>query len=152
MGFKRNRGNNYAELGSVWRTYMTRPDEAAHVMGKLLKYFGEDRICWGTDSIWYGSPQDQIASFRAFEISEAFQDKYDYPALTKEAKAKIFGINAARIHGLDIPSLQKAAAADAMGVKRAHYRRDPNPSFATFGPKTRRDFMALWRAREGRPG
>jgi uncharacterized protein len=57
-GFRPNEGNLYAELGSTWRYFMTRPDEAAHVLGKLLKYFGDERIMWGTDSIWYGSPQD----------------------------------------------------------------------------------------------
>ena len=32
---------------------------------------GEDNVLWGTDSIWYGSPQDQIQAFRAFQISPA---------------------------------------------------------------------------------
>ena len=62
-------GNVYAELGSTWRTVMGSPDEAAHVLGKLLVAFGPERILWGTDSIWYGSPQDQIAAFRTFEIT-----------------------------------------------------------------------------------
>ena len=48
---------------------------AAHVVGKLLKYVGEDRVLWGTDSIWFGSPQDQIQAFRAFQISEEFQER-----------------------------------------------------------------------------
>ena len=30
---------------------------------------GEDRIIWGTDSIWGGSPQSQIERFRRFQIS-----------------------------------------------------------------------------------
>ena len=30
---------------------------------------GEDRVLWGTDAIWYGSPQPQLMGFRAFEIS-----------------------------------------------------------------------------------
>lgn len=55
-GLPRNGGNLYAEMGSLWRYFMSRPDEAAHVMGKLLATFGEERIMWGTDSIWYGSP------------------------------------------------------------------------------------------------
>jgi hypothetical protein len=93
--------NVYAEIGSTWRFVMSKPDEAAHVMGKLLKYVGPDHILWGTDSIWYGSPQDQIESFRAFTISDEFQEKYGYPALTKDVKRKIFGGNASKLHGLD---------------------------------------------------
>jgi hypothetical protein len=71
------------------------------VLGKLLAAVGEDRILWGTDSIWYGSPQEQIAAFRAFEISAAFQQDFGYPALTAQAKAKIFGLNAATAYGID---------------------------------------------------
>lgn len=93
--------NVYAELGSTWRFLMSKPNQAAHVIGKLLRFVGEDNILWGTDSIWYGSPQDQIESFRAFAISEEFQERHGYPTLTAEAKAKIFGLNAARLHGLD---------------------------------------------------
>jgi len=63
---------------------------------------GEDRILWGTDSIWYGSPQDQIQAFRTFEISEQFQEQYGYPALTDEIKHKILWRNAAQLHGIDV--------------------------------------------------
>ena len=62
-------GNVYAELGSTWQAVMGDPDQAAHVLGKLLAAVGEDNILWGTDSIWYGSPQDQIQAFRTFEIT-----------------------------------------------------------------------------------
>ncbi len=58
--------NVYAELGTTWREVMRDPAQAAHVLGKLLKYVGEDRVLWGTDSIWYGSPQDQIQALRSF--------------------------------------------------------------------------------------
>src|SRR5690606_10378378 len=81
--------NVYAELGSTWRTVMGDPDQAAHVLGKLLLAVGEDNLLWGTDSIWYGSPQDQIQAFRAFEISAEAQERFGYPALTPEVKAKV---------------------------------------------------------------
>ncbi len=94
-------GNVYAELGSTWRALMTRPDEAAHLLGKLLVAVGEDNVLWGTDSIWYGSPQDQIEAFRAFRISDELQERFGYPALTPERKRKILGHNAARLFGVD---------------------------------------------------
>jgi hypothetical protein len=148
-GFGRNEGNLYAELGSLWRHLMTRPTEAAHLMGKLLKYFGEERIMWGTDSLWYGSPQDQIQAFRAFEIGEELRERHGYPALTAEAKRRIFGLNGSLVYRLDVPALR---AGGELGERRAAYRSEPNPSFATFGPRTRRDFLALWEARGGVPG
>ncbi len=94
--------NVYAELGSTWWNLIQRPDEAAHVLGKLLVAFGADNVLWGTDSIWYGSPQGQIEAFRAFEITPEFQDRYGYPALTADVKAKILGLNAARLYGVDV--------------------------------------------------
>lgn len=148
-GLPRNGGNLYAELGSCWRYFMSRPDEAAHVMGKLLATFGEDRIMWGTDSIWYGSPQDQIQAFRAFEISDEYQQRHGYPALTAEAKRKIFGLNGARVYGLEPEAI---AAASSLPAARAAHRAEGNPSFATYGPRTRRDFLALHEAHGGRPG
>jgi uncharacterized protein len=93
--------NVYAELGSTWWYVMRSPVQAAHVLGKLLKYIGEDNVLWGTDCLFYGSPQDQIQALRAFHISEEFQERYGYPALTKERKAKILGLNGARLYGVD---------------------------------------------------
>ncbi len=148
-GFVPNQGNLYAELGSVWRHFMSRPDEAAHLLGKLLKYFGEERILWGTDSIWFGSPQDQIQAFRAFEIGEEYQDRFGYPALSPTAKRKIFGLNAAQVYGIDG---ERMAGRNGLDRRRLDHRERGNPSFATYGPKTRRDFMANWQAHGGRPG
>jgi hypothetical protein len=87
-------------LGSTWFNLAKDLDSAAHVLGKLLNHLGPERILWGTDSIWYGSPQGQIDAFRTFAISEEYQERYGYPALTDEAKALILGGNAARLYGL----------------------------------------------------
>lgn len=95
------RGSNvYGELGTTWFRVMRDPDQAAHVLGKLLARLGEDNVVWGTDSIWYGSPQPQIDAFRAFTISEEYQERYGYPALTDAVKAKVLGANAARVYGV----------------------------------------------------
>jgi hypothetical protein len=144
-------GNVYAELGSTWRELMKKPDEAAHVLGKLLVHLGEDRILWGTDAIWFGSPQDQIQAFRAFEISLEFQERFGYPALSAERKAKIFGLNAARVYGIDVAELTRAQADDPLSRARAEYANAPRPSFHTYGPKTRRDMLRLLADSDGTP-
>ena len=69
---------------------LSSPDEAAHVLGKLLGRVGEDRVLWGTDAIWYGSPQPQIMAFRAFEITPEFQARYGYRPLTADLGPKPF--------------------------------------------------------------
>jgi len=114
--------NVYAELGSTWRNVMASPDEAAHLIGKLLLHLGEENILWGTDSIWYGSPQDQIQLFRAFQISEQFQEQFGYPALTDEIKAKIFGANAARVFDVDLPEV--ACEIDDTSIETLRAERD----------------------------
>src|SRR5439155_17129739 len=86
--------NVFAELGTTWWALLGRPEEAAHVLGKLLRAVGEDNILWGTDAVFYGSPQGQIQAFRAFQISEQFQEQFGYPALSDEIKRKILGLNA----------------------------------------------------------
>ncbi|WP_437738181.1 amidohydrolase family protein [Sorangium sp. So ce1335] len=144
-------GNVYAELGSTWREVMKSPDEAAHVVGKLLKHLGEDRILWGTDAIWFGSPQDQIQAFRAFEITPEFQERYGYPALTPERKAKIFGLNAARVYGVNVAEARKAHLVDDVSRARAEYANAGAPSFQTYGPRTRRDMLRLLDFTRGMP-
>ncbi len=133
--------NVYAELGSTWRFLMREPDMAAHALGKLISYCGEDNVLWGTDSIWYGSPQDQIQAFRAFQISEEFQERFGYPALTKELKAKIFGLNATKPYGISLDEMVKRASSDSLAQKKHAYLERPDPSFTTYGPRTRREFL-----------
>jgi hypothetical protein len=135
--------NVYAELGSTWRFVMRDPEQAAHLLGKLLRHLGPDQILWGTDSIWYGSPQDQIQAFRAFQISAEFQDKFGYPALTPQIKRKIFGLNAARVYGIDPAATRARLLKDRVQKTRLEYQNDPRPSFATYGPRTRREFLAF---------
>jgi uncharacterized protein len=74
-----NSPNVWAELGSVWANHMSDPDGAAHLLGKLFTYVGTQRVCWGTDALWRGSPQPEIATFRAFEFSEEARVLYNLP-------------------------------------------------------------------------
>jgi len=137
--------NVYAELGSTWRFLMRDPDSAAHGLGKLLKYVGEHNVLWGTDSIWYGSPQDQIQAFRSFQISEALREAHGYPAMTPELRAKVFGLNAMKPYGIAEEEKRLRAGGDRVARERAAYRQQPDPSFLTHGPKTRREFLNLLR-------
>jgi len=144
-GVKPN-SNVYAELGTTWRYLMRDPNEAAHAMGKLFRYVGEDNVLWGTDSIWYGSPQDQIQAFRTFQISREYQEKYGYPAVTPELRAKVFGLNALKPYGLNLANIQKDFLTDPMQQEKARNAQRPDPTFATYGPRTRREFFALLKA------
>ena len=136
--------NVYAELGSTWRFVMRDPDSAAHTLGKLLKACGPGNVLWGTDSIWYGSPQDQIQAFRAFQIAPALRERHGYPEITPGLRAAIFGLNALRIYPVPEEVLRGRVRGDAIAREREAYRGERHdPSFLTLGPRTRRQFLNL---------
>jgi predicted TIM-barrel fold metal-dependent hydrolase len=140
--------NVWVDLGTVWRQLLTRPEQAAHALGKVLTRVGEDRVLWGTDAIWYGSPQAQIMAFRTFEISQEFQDRFGYPAMTDALRRKIFGLNAATLFTLD-PEATRCALADdpfttAQPVAAALRDEGALPSpWAAKGPTTRRELLRM---------
>jgi hypothetical protein len=71
------------------------------MLGMILSAFGEDHLIWGTDSIWWGSPQWQIEALKRLEIPEPLAKRFGYSPLTTEVKRKILGLNAARLYGVD---------------------------------------------------
>jgi predicted TIM-barrel fold metal-dependent hydrolase len=135
--------NVYAELGSTWRFLMRDPDSAAHALGKLFVHIGEDNVLWGTDSIWYGSPQDQIQAFRAFQISDELAAAHGYPKITPALRAKVLGRNALRVYAVSNDVLHKHLPRDRVTREKAEYRERADPAFLTYGPRTRREFLAL---------
>jgi predicted TIM-barrel fold metal-dependent hydrolase len=135
--------NVYAELGSTWRFVMRDPTSAAHTIGKLVSAVGEDNVLWGTDSIWYGSPQDQIDAFRAFQIAPELREKHRYAELTPALKRKVFGLNAVKVYSLDAVALKKYLAGDSVDRARAAYAGAEDPAFETYGPKTRAEYRRL---------
>ena len=139
VGAGTGRGNVYAELGSTWRSVMGDPTQAAHVLGKLLVHLGEDTVVWGTDSIWYGSPQDQIQAFRSFQITDEFQERFGYPELTPQIKAKILGLNSARLYGVE-PVMTRCVI-DRAEIEQ--WRQTSPDGNRTFGPTTAAGAIAL---------
>jgi hypothetical protein len=139
--------NVWVDLGTLWRQLLTMPDQAAHALGKLLSRVGQHRVMWGTDAIWYGSPQPQIMAMRAFQITTEFQDVYKYPALTDDVKAGIFGLNAAKLFGIDPSATRCALTTDPLSDKideAAAMRSDgalPSP-WSPHGPTTRRQVLS----------
>ncbi|APV50919.1 amidohydrolase [Betaproteobacteria bacterium GR16-43] len=142
-GIKPN-ANVYAELGSSWRFAMRDPDTAAHMMGKLFKHCGENNVLWGTDSVWYGSPQDQVQAFRTFQIAPELRAKHGYPEITPALRAKVFGVNALKLYPVPKDVLDKHLRGDRVARAREEYRAErADPTFLTHGPRTRREFLAF---------
>jgi uncharacterized protein len=126
--------NVYFELGSTWNFLSSsRPEQAMHLLGQLLNMGMEDNIIWGTDSIWGGGPQSQIERFRRFQISDEVANKYGYKKLTPEIKAKVFGLNAARVYKLDVKAKRDAIKNDQIDQLRSEYLQNPQPSNTQYG-------------------
>jgi uncharacterized protein len=140
--------NVWVDVAAMWRQLLTVPDQAAHALGKLLKRVGEHRVMWGTDSVWFGSPQPQIMAMRAFEITPQYQELYGYPALTAEVKQGLFGLNAADLFGIDAHAMRCGLSSDPVVTSSAEAAvlRDegalPSP-WSARGPVTRRE-MFQW--------
>jgi predicted TIM-barrel fold metal-dependent hydrolase len=127
--------NIYMEIGSTFAQLVTtHPLVCAHFFGQILDAFDVDHVLWGTDSIWYGTPQWQIEAFRRFQIPELLMEKHRYQALTRDVKTKIFGLNAARLFRVDVRTVRHALPKDAVGRLRMSYREEgTDPSHRLYG-------------------
>jgi hypothetical protein len=127
--------NLNAEIGSFFGALVIAdPVMAMHGMGKNIKHFGADHVIWGTDCLWWGSPQWVIDAFKRFQISDEVCDKFGYKKITKEDKAKIFGLNAARIYGLDVKAKRNPLPADTFTkLKTAYNDLKPLHNNAAYG-------------------
>jgi hypothetical protein len=127
--------NVYCELGSFFGPLViAHPAMAMHGMGKTIQTYGADHVVWGTDCLWWGSPQWVIDAFKRFQISDELCEKFGYRKITKEDKAKIFGLNAARIYGIDVRQQRRALPADALErLKTAYLDRGGLRSNGAYG-------------------
>lgn len=127
--------NIYMELGSTFGQLVTaHPAVCAHLLGQMIEAFGVDHVVWGTDSIWSGSPQWQIEAFRRFQIPDQLIEQHGYVPLTREVKAQIFGLNAAKLFGVDVAAVRKQVPSDYVGrIRMSYLEEGPEPSHRLYG-------------------
>ena len=93
----------------------------------LIQGYGEENVFWGTDAVWYGSPQWQIEAFRRMEIPEDLREKFGYAALGEAdgpVKRKILGLNTARHYGIDVEQATKDADGDKLAALKKEYETE----------------------------
>jgi predicted TIM-barrel fold metal-dependent hydrolase len=150
--------NVYAEVGSAINQVQMNAVASAHFFGKLMKYVGVDRVVWGTDCVIYGSPQPYIEWFRNLTIPEEMQQQYGYPPLDATNRAKIFGLNAAKLYGIDVAA--KRCRVRTSELERVRQLLDEEYGTRRWafqepgGPKTWSEYVAQSKraALLGRPG
>jgi predicted TIM-barrel fold metal-dependent hydrolase len=127
--------NVYCEIGSAFGSLaIAHPEMCMHLIGKNIKYYGADHVLWGTDCLWWGSPQWVIDLMKRFQISDELCDQFGYKKLTKDDKAKIFGLNAAKIYGIDVQARRTALPKDALSkLKMTYHDRGGQRENAAYG-------------------
>jgi hypothetical protein len=135
--------NVYADVGTSFAiSVVSNPRFCAAMMGTLIKGLGHDHVFWGTDSVWYGSPQWQIEAFRRLEIPEDMQKKNGFAPLGPAdgaVKGAIFGYNAARFYRLDLRAELPLMRDDGIsGLKTAYLENGSTPSNTAYGFVARR--------------
>jgi hypothetical protein len=108
-GFK----NSFAEIGTTFASsVVTFPTVTAHILGQLLQFKGSKNIVFGSDSLWYGSPQWQIEALWRFQIPDRIREKWGYPQIDETAKRNILGLNSAKLYGLEVGTVSSADDGD----------------------------------------
>jgi predicted TIM-barrel fold metal-dependent hydrolase len=129
--------NVYGELGTSFaNSAVAHPKFSAAFIGTLVKGLGADHIVWGSDTLWYGSPQWQIEAMRRLEIPEDMRKKYGFSALggaNSATKQLIFGGNSARLYSLNLKAAENrpmpAYSEDRLAQVKAEYElagREPS--------------------------
>jgi len=117
--------NVYAELGTTFGScVVTHPKLAAAILGQLIKGMGADHVVWGTDSVWYGSPQWQIDAFRRIEIPGEMQKKHGFAPLGEvdgPVRTAILSGNAIKVFNLQKDAEAKAWKTDLLAKAKAEY-------------------------------
>ncbi|NIB38937.1 amidohydrolase family protein [Pseudomaricurvus alkylphenolicus] len=119
--------NVYGEIGSAFaNSAITNPRFCAALMGTLIKGMGVDHVLWGTDSVWYGSPQWQIEALRRLEIPQDMQERFGFAPLGPEdgyVKNAIFGLNGARLYNLNPQETAENLSGDVIAQMKTEYHR-----------------------------
>jgi predicted TIM-barrel fold metal-dependent hydrolase len=117
--------NVYGEIGTAFaNSAVANPRFAAAFMGTLVRGLGADHVVWGSDSVWYGSPQWQIEAMRRLEIPEEMLKQHGFAPLGPAdglVKSAIFGGNAARLYNIQVRTARGAITKDKIAAIKAEY-------------------------------
>jgi predicted TIM-barrel fold metal-dependent hydrolase len=117
--------NVYGEIGTAFaNSAVVNPRFAAAFLGTLIRGLGADHVVYGSDSLWYGSPQWQIEALRRLEIPDDMQKKHGFAPLGAAdgiVKTAMFSGNTARLYKLELKSAQGEITKDKVAAIKAEY-------------------------------
>jgi uncharacterized protein len=117
--------NIYGEVGTAFaNSAVANPRYAAAFIGTLVRGLGPDRVLWGTDSVWYGSPQWQIEAMRRLEIPDDMGKQHGFAPLGAAdgvIKTAMFSGNAARLYKINQRAALGAITRDKVAAIKGEY-------------------------------
>ncbi len=96
--------NVWLSLSAVINLFPAAPWTVYEQVGKAIRSVGADRLVWGSEAFAYPRVQPYIEAFGDMAMPEELQDRYGYPEVTDEIKAKVLGLNFAGLMGVDVPA------------------------------------------------
>ena len=114
------------------------------MIGQFVNEMGADHVVWGSDSVWYGSPQWQIEAFRRLEVPDDIMKRMGWKtnlgAADGKVKNMIFGENSARLYKYKIQAEYESLSHDKLALMKEHYEGEGvernNVTYGFVGNKT----------------
>ncbi|MGH8676817.1 MAG: hypothetical protein ACREUQ_00505, partial [Burkholderiales bacterium] len=121
--------NVYAELGTTFAgCAVSSPRLAGALLGQFVNDMGAANVVWGSDSVWYGSPQWQIEAMRRLEVPADIMKKMGWKTKLGAAEGKIknmiFGENSARLYGYSIRAEYEQLTHDQLALMKQMYESE----------------------------
>lgn len=114
--------NLYISMSGIVGWFARAPYKGLHMLGEALEWAGADKIVMGLD-LSFDDVGRVVDWVRNLEMPEELQEKWGYPAITDETRAKILGLNLAKLANIEPTKRVKAAPAKTaprmQAVKRA---------------------------------
>lgn len=92
--------NLYMSLSGIIGWYQRAPYRGYHAIGTALQWMPADKIVLGFD-LPFDDLNRILDYIRDLDMPEELQEKWGYPQVTEDDKAKILGLNLARLTGIE---------------------------------------------------
>ncbi len=115
MGLAGKHKNLYLSMSGIAGWYARAPHRGYHMIGEALEWAGPDKIVMGLDMPF--DETKRIVDFvRTLQIPEELRQQWGYPEITDEMRAKILGLNLAKLAKIE-PTKRVASATTAMPAR-----------------------------------
>jgi uncharacterized protein len=96
IGLAGKHKNLYLSLSGIVGWFARAPYRGYHALGQSLQWAGADKIVMGLD-LPFDETKRIVDSIRNLEMPEELQEQWGYAPITDEIRAKILGLNLARV-------------------------------------------------------